>query len=238
MRWIRCPRCNTTFEHISRDYDRNENQWNNTKGPESNFTGPHEIDDTGYFADLWRIFRSVLFSPTAFFGGIKGAGGFKNSMAFGILTGSIGAMFGIFWQFLFMPDEFAGLINNIPWSISLNQLFIIFIIISPLLVLLNIFVTAVILHIFLFILRGANNGFEATVKVTAYTNASEIFAIVPYIGGFIGWVWSVVLIVIGLKEIHDTSSLKALFSVLLPLFLLFILGIVIAVAVIFSFLQT
>ena len=131
MRWIRCPRCNMTFEHISGDGKNNENPRDGMSGGESNFVmSPHEPEDKGYFSDLWLIFRSVLFSPTAFFGRIKQPGGLKNSMAFGVLLGSIGTMFSIFWQFLLMPGETVELINGIPWSISLNQLFIILIIIS------------------------------------------------------------------------------------------------------------
>lgn len=234
MRWIRCPRCNMTFEHISEDGKNKENPWDDTSGGESNIDkSPHEPDDKGYFADLWLTFRSVLFSPTAFFGKMKEPGGLKNSMAFGVLIGSIGAMIGIFWQFLLMPKETIDLINSIPWSISLNQLFIILIIISPLLVLLSIFIMTLILHVFLFILRGANKGFEGTLKVSSYAKAAEIFAVVPFIGGFIGFVWSMVVTVIGLKEIHETSTLKALFALLLPMFLLFILAIVITVAVLF-----
>ncbi|MFC1494036.1 YIP1 family protein [Thermodesulfobacteriota bacterium] len=224
MRWVRCPRCNTTFEHISGDAKNSEDPLDDISGGgSSHIKSPHEIDDTGYFADLWRTFRSVLFSPAAFFGGIREPGGLKDSIAFGILFGSIGAMFSIFWRFFLMSEEFVDLINGIPWPISLNQLFITFIIISPLIVLLMIFVTAVILHIFLFILRGANNDFEATIKVSAYINTVEIFCIVPYIGGLIGLVWSIVIAVIGLKKIHETSTLKALFAVLLPFFLFFIL---------------
>lgn len=235
MRWIRCPRCNMTFEHVSGDDKNHENPWNDMSGGESNFNkSPYELDDTGYFTDLWQTFGSVLISPTAFFGRIKEPGGLKNSIAFGILLGSIGTMFYIFWLFFLNTEYLVKIINNTPSSISLNQLFIILIIISPLLVLLSIFITTIILHVFLFILRGANNGFEATLKVSSYTKATNIFAVVPFIGGIIGWVWSIVITVIGLREIHETSTLKALFTVLLPLFLFFILGMVIAVVILFS----
>ena len=235
MRWIRCPRCNTTFEHIYDGVEDSENPWDEITGGESSLdNNPHENNDTGYLADLWRTFISVLFSPTAFFGSIRAPGRLKDSIAFGILVGSIGMMFSFFWRFFLMPEEFIDAINTIPLSISLNQLFIIFIILSPLIVLFMMFITAVVLHIFLFILRGANNDFEATIKVSAYINATSILCVVPFIGGFIGQIWSLVIAVIGLREIHKTSTLKALFAILLPLFILFILGIVIAVVVLFN----
>ena len=235
MRWIRCPRCNTTFEHISGSAESSENPWDEITGGESGpDKNPHDIEDTGYFADLWKTFISVLFSPTAFFGSIRESGGLKDSIAFGILLGSIGMMFSIFWRFFLMPEEFIDTINTMPWSISLNHLFIIFIIISPLIVLFSMFVTAVVLHIFLMILRGANNDFEATIKVSAYINATTILCVVPFIGGITGQIWSLVIAVIGLREIHKTSTLKALFTILLPLFILFILGLIIAVVVLFN----
>ena len=238
MRWVRCPRCNATFEHIFRGTENIENPWDEISGEGKSPDKSHrETEDTGYFTDLWRTFRSVLFSPTAFFGSLREPGGLKNSIAFGILLGSIGAMFNIFWRFFLMPEEFADIINTIPWPLSLNHLFIIFIVISPLIILFMMLVTAVVLHIFLIILRGANNEFEATMKVSAYINATSMFYIIPYLGGIIGWIWSMVITVIGLREIHKTSTLKALFTVLLPLLLLFILGMFIMVVVLFNVLN-
>lgn len=238
MRWVRCPRCNATFEHVFMGAENSENPWDDISGEENSFVkSSQEMDDTGYFSDLWRTFISVLFSPGAFFGSIRKAGGLKDSIAFGILLGSIGAMLNIFWRFFLMAEEFADIINTSPWPVSLNHLFIIFIIISPFIVLFMIFVTAVVLHIFLLILRGANNEFEATIKVSAYINATSILCIIPYLGGIIAWIWSMVIAVIGLREIHKTSTLKALFAVLLPLFLLFILGMVIMIVLLFNFLN-
>jgi len=230
IKLVKCPRCNGTFDFTPEEDNQGETPGDGLFDTENNsINSPNETDDPEYFTDLWKTFSSVLFSPTTFFREKRKSEGLKNSVAFGMLLGSLGAMFGFFWQFLLKSDDLSLIINILPVSMSLNKIFIILIIISPILVLLNMFIVAGVLHLCLIIFRGANNDFEATIKVTAYTNAVNIFSIIPYIGSYIGVVWGIVALVIGLKEIHETSTLKSVFALLLPFFILFGIGIVVAI---------
>jgi hypothetical protein len=46
-----------------------------------------------------------------------------------------------------------------------------------------------------------------------------VFQVVPFCGGLIGMVWSIVVQIIGLKEMHETGGGTATAAVLLPMVL-------------------
>ncbi len=238
IKFAKCPRCNKTFALPSMD-----NQ--DTAPPETDkadngsdtappVCDPVIIDEPDYFTGLWRTFKGVLFSPTEFFREMSPKKGFRDAMAFGILLGSIGAMFGLFWQFLMQSQDILYIAKLLPESVSVNGFFLALIIVSPLLVLINVVIVSLVLHVSLFILRGASNGLEATFKVVLYSNAVSVFSLIPYLGSLITFIWSAVIIVTGLREIHRTSTMKAVFALLLPLFAIVIFMLAIVAIVYFA----
>ena len=78
----------------------------------------------------------------------------------------------------------------------------------------------------LLLVRGGKNRFEATFRVVAYSEATAVWSILPFIGGLIGWVWMSIVLIIGLKEVHETSYLRiaVAFSIPLALLLLMVSG--------------
>jgi hypothetical protein len=88
---------------------------------------------------------------------------------------------------------------------------------SPILMVLEVFLTAGITHICLMIVGGNRLGFEATFRVVAYSEAVSILTIFPFCGLFIHGVWFVVLVIIGLYKAHETDLWRALLAVFLPL---------------------
>lgn len=234
IKFVKCPRCSNTFELPSVNDQGATPQKNEEMSP-GNVSDtepvPIAIDETGYFTGLLKIFTGILFSPADFFRGVRDEPGLRDSFAFGVLMGSIGAMFGIFWQFLLKSQDISYIARLLPESVSINHIFLGLIIISPFLVLINILIVTLVLHFFLLILGGVNKGLEGTLKVALYSNATSMFNLIPFIGGIIAFFWNCVVLVIGLREIHETSTLRALFSLLLPIFLLFILGIAAAIYV-------
>ena len=91
------------------------------------------------------------------------------------------------------------------------------------------FICSAILHVILWILDGAKEGFEATVRVYAYAAGSTaVFQIIPICGGLVAVIWSLVLQIIGLSRAHGISPGKAALAVLLPLALCCVLVAVLA----------
>jgi hypothetical protein len=80
------------------------------------------------------------------------------------------------------------------------------------------FIIAAFVHLFLLMLSGANQPFETTYRVVAYTYGScSVCQIVPILGGLIAFVAWFAVLINGLYAAHETSGVKATFAVLLPL---------------------
>lgn len=238
IRFAKCPRCSNTFElppitdQGTAPQEKDDLDFINKFKPDYETIMPEEL---GYFTELWKTFTGVLFSPDRFFSEKKQELGVVQSFAFGMLMGSLGAMFGAFWQFLLSSQGLSFILKVFPESFTVNHLFLGYIIISPLLVIISMFITTAILHSCLFILGGTTRGFAGTFKACAYSNATSIFSLIPLIGGVIGAIWGLVVMVIGLREIHETSTIRAVFALLIPVFILSILGVFLVFIAFFIF---
>jgi len=89
----------------------------------------------------------------------------------------------------------------------------------PFIIIIGIFLWSGFLHLILLMVRGAGGGFEATFRAVAYSYGAYLFLAIPFCGGLIASVWSIIVAIIGLKEAHGTSGGKAAFAVLFPLIL-------------------
>jgi hypothetical protein len=65
--------------------------------------------------------------------------------------------------------------------------------------------------------------------VVSYSQATQLLGLFPFIGGLIGFLWMIIVQIIGLKEIHETSYLKVIIAFLIPpaLILLLVMAIVV-----------
>ena len=88
-----------------------------------------------------------------------------------------------------------------------------------LLALLDILISGVIVHLFLMLFGGANQGLTMTLRVISYTSAPLIFAVVPFLGGCIATIWMLVLGIIGLAAAHRTDTWRAALAVFAPVIL-------------------
>ena len=154
-------------------------------------------------------------------------GGLVPPLLYGLILGMIGAMFQYFWKIILqgsveslLPPGISGgtfdMINNGGIAFMAFAF--------PFFVILWLFLVSGILHVFLLLVKGANAGFEATFRTVCYSESAYILAVLPLCGWFFAWIWSLVLIIIGLKEAHQTTGGKAAFAALFPLVLCVIVG--------------
>lgn len=79
------------------------------------------------------------------------------------------------------------------------------------------FVSGAILHVLLMLFKGANEPYEATFRVVAYTlGAVSCLAVVPGCGGLVAGVAYPVFIILGLTNAHRTDAWRAVCAVLGP----------------------
>ncbi|HHQ47618.1 MAG TPA: hypothetical protein ENK19_01875 [Acidobacteria bacterium] len=137
-------------------------------------------------------------------------------MVIGWLGFAVSLLFSLAMQGVFlgmMPKEAMK-------GVGFSMVFILgFIVIAPILLLIGLFISSLIVHLFLWIAGGAERGLDTTLRVLAYSYTAQLASVIPMVGGIIAAVWAIVLQIIGLAEAHGTTRGKAALAVLLPFIL-------------------
>jgi len=89
-------------------------------------------------------------------------------------------------------------------------------VIAPVMIILSLFIMAGLYHLFLMMVSGAKRGFETTFNVTCYAVAAKLFMVIPFCGGTVAWIYSLVISIIGISGAHETDGWKGAFAVLMP----------------------
>lgn len=225
VKWATCPRCKNRFEFSARSGSIPEMQ--TLEAAPGRIDPPWEKrSELGFWAALYATIKSALFSPRLLFATMHFRAGVRDPFAFGLLCGVVGTLWGIFWQFLMVSGSIQSYANIGQVGMGIAFMFILILCIPYVLFILV--VTSLILHGCLRLVGGAKNGFEATFRVIAYSQATQIVSFVPVLGGIAAIVWLLVVQMIGLREMHETSYGRIVIAYLIP-FLLLVGGIVVAV---------
>ena len=104
---------------------------------------------------------------------------------------------------------------------------------APFWAVLYLIIASLVLHAFVLVLVPGRRSLTATVRTICYACGPGVFAVVPFIGGWVAGIWGVVLTVIGLREAHRTTTGRAfaawLLAAALPVALL-LLGVLLVIA--------
>jgi len=189
-------------------------------------------DEQGFFASLWATFTDVMFSPSEFYSKMPQKGKVGSALLYAVLFGILGLILSAPTFFLLqypiakslsLPTEdfYALLLGSYTFAVFFSPLFIVLLYL----------VLAVVYHLCI-LLVGGSGGFDTTLKVIAYSASASVFQVLPYIGGFVNAIYSVVLWAIGFQKAHNLSPVRAGFAAFLPVIVGFVLFVsIIALAV-------
>jgi len=212
VRWATCPRCQERFNFTY--------GWNAGK-QQGRIPPPWERrTDTGLSLGIFLTAKQVTFSPRAFFRNVATEGGLREPLAFGILFGSMGLMLELFWQFVAGEGSLSSI--QVDWigDYGTGLLFLAAAVLCPFVATVMICVTSLVLHLLLTAVGGGQKGFEATFRVVCYSQATQFWALLPYVGGLAATLWLGVVLFIGIREIHEVSYTRVLIAFLIPAVLL------------------
>jgi hypothetical protein len=176
--------------------------------------------------------REVLVNPVGFFRSIRREGDFVNPLLFAIICAVIsGLLTGII-----------GLLISLATGNGIGSAFgSLFgaIILTPIATAIGLFIWAAIYHLLvILIIRPSHAGYEATFRVVAYASVLQLaswLAAIPILGILvlivIG-VYGVVLSVLGIRELHSTTTGRAVAVVLIPAAIFALLALLIGVAIV------
>ncbi len=161
--------------------------------------------------------QRVVLQPVDFYRGIRRRGDFLNPLIFAIICYEVSAILGGLIALAFGNRGFGGLIGNI--------------ILAPIGAAIGLFIGAGILHLLVMVIVGSrNSGYEATFRVGAYTAVTSLVSWIPFIG-WIASLYGIYLAIVGIREVHTTTTGKAALVVLIPVAVLLVIFLVLAIAV-------
>ena len=180
----------------------------------------------GFIGAFFKTTQEVLFSPTKFFKKAAAGEGYWSPFIFAMISGIIGSGVALLWQWLF----FSGVVPHQIFSVTTYSVFLTVAIISiPFTIALSILLGSGVTHLCLMIVGGNRRGFAPTFRAISYSYSATLFYIVPLIGTFVGGIYLMILAILGVREGHEISTGKAVLAVLLPLIIVFGLGILLAI---------
>ncbi|MDQ3591006.1 MAG: YIP1 family protein [Actinomycetota bacterium] len=149
--------------------------------------------------------QAVVLRPVDFFRGILRQGDLINPLIFALICYEVAAILG-------------GLLRVVGIGAT-NQgfgEFLVSIILAPIFAAIGLFIGAGILHLLVMLIVGSrNSGFEATLRVVAYSAVTSLVSWIPYIGGLLS-LYGIYLGIVGIREMHNTTTGKAALVVLIP----------------------
>ena len=185
--------------------------------------GDYDLSDPlNSFVD---VVRGVVFQPQAFFTGLPRQGSLLSPLVFALVCTEISVLLVGLLTFLDVP-------GGITWLFGArgNQGFLAFLgglVIAPIAGAVGVFLTALVTHLLVILVVGSgHSGFGATFRIVAYSSVTSLVGWIP----FIGWIFSLYrlyLATVGLREMHATTTGKALLVVVLPAILILALVVVV-----------
>lgn len=186
-----------------------------------------ETSKTENFVTRWR---QACFHPTSFFRQLPRDGSVVPALIYYLVLAVIVAGVNLFWKSLFNFIELTDFLRpGIEDSARTN---ILDFLLTPLFATIAIFLVTGVCHGLLALMRGTKHGFQTSLRVFAYSYSPAVFAVVPIAGPPVGFVWMVVLAIIGLREAQETDGAKAATAVLVPVFALLIFLVVAALTMV------
>ena len=200
-----------------------------TSGADYDLSNPVES-----FAD---VVRRVVLQPVGFFAELPRRGSLLNPLVFALICTEIAAILGGILSLAGVGEAFVtGYGFQVPENQGLGE-FIGSVVFAPMGGAIGVFVVAGIAHLLVRLVVGANNaGFGATFRVAAYTSVTSLVSWIPFVGGLLA-LYGIYLAVVGIREMHNTTTGKALVVVVLPVIVIVVLallGLLVAGAIFFS----
>jgi hypothetical protein len=93
----------------------------------------------------------------------------------------------------------------------------------------GLFIFAAIAHLLVMLFVGeGNSGYESTFRVVSYVSVTSLVNWIPIIGGLLA-LYGLYLAIVGIKEMHSTTTGRAALVVVLPIGLILLLVLILVV---------
>jgi hypothetical protein len=155
-----------------------------------------------------EVVGRVVRRPSEFFSSIPRRGNFLAPLVFAIIcieiSAILGGLLGLFWT--------TGATGGFKFGGFLGS-----VIVAPIGGAIGLFIMAGIAYLMVILFVGSeNSGFRSTFRVVSYASVSSLITWIPFIGGLLG-LYGVYQAVVGIREMHSTTTGRAALVVLVPI---------------------
>jgi hypothetical protein len=229
-----CPHCGTPFEMAS----QSESPGKPLPAPPPSLQAAQpsrhipweDRSKEGFLGSLYETWKQSCFYPADFYKNMPILGGIWNPLFYGLLASFVGLIFQMIYAQIFsdifdpmswVPASYRSFDPNLlDFTRRFRSMSNIFSIVAlPFAATLGIFIWSGLIHLELVIFGWKKEDYEASFRLIAYSEGPNFFKIIPFAGDMVAVIWQIVLVVIGIRTVHNTSTGKALLVVFLPLIL-------------------
>jgi hypothetical protein len=176
---------------------------------------PFEDKSLPFWDRLWGTIRLTITNPKEFFDSLPD-GEIGLPLLYGLIVGTVGVVLGQLWNLVFSAPM-SAIMGAPPEEAAVQGFFsVVTIVLSPLFVVIGLFIWSGIYHLMLLLLGDASRGFGITFRVVCYASTTQLFNIVPFCGGLIAGIWNMVLSMMGATIAHRTDAWRAILAYFLP----------------------
>lgn len=175
---------------------------------------------------LFETAKQVLLQPAYAFGSMRRSGGLGRPLGFAIYCSLIGGTINLVISLVFnliptliqvalgqMPPQLLGFVF-VVMAINLVVGLIAVAIFGTLAAIIGAFIHSAVLHLVLMMLNGARGTFEATFRLSCYTQGTlALLNVVPCIGPLAAFIMYYVISIIGVRWTHEISLGKSVAAV-------------------------
>jgi hypothetical protein len=180
-----------------------------------------ERENYGTLNAYFQTATKCILTPTRFFSKLPTEAGYLSPILFAVFAVPVAGLLTYLWFALFTGAGLGGLIG---FFIAVCILFVASLIFVPI----YLAISSGVLHLCLYIVGGAREGYQATFRVVSYSSVTSVFNAIPVVGTLVS-LWGLVLTVIGLRETHKTTTGKAAVAVAIPVVIAAILAVALGI---------
>jgi len=175
-----------------------------------------------FYRRFWMTWGKIIFHPADFFDQLPQFSDKTSPLSFAYLS------YAHFFLFLFLTLSFGNFLPSLP-ELMMGTLGLIVITSSWLiLVPTTLYFSAFIFHLGI-VSQLKKRNFHQTVRVIGYANAIQVLQMLPIINVIAG-IWYLMIIVKGLKRVHQLSTGQAILAIIfIPLILIILTAIILSI---------
>jgi hypothetical protein len=174
-------------------------------------------DGGGFLAAMGSTWKAATFEPVRFFTALPREGGIGAAVLYYLIIGVLVAGASLFWDAL---GQSSGMGQDVLLADGPVIQPLIAFLLSPMVLVFALVLSAGVTHLMLLLVRGATHGFDTTLRVFCYAYSPMLFGVIPLLGTLVGMAWMLVAAVLGLAAAHGTERWKPALAVVLPFIIL------------------